>query len=117
VAIVGAGQAGLATSHELAARGVSHLVLDRGRVGQTWRERWQSFCLVTPNWSMQLPGRPYDGENPDGFEPREEIVAFLEPGLYFVGVHFLRTRKSSLFIGVGDDARVVADAIAALEGS
>ena len=35
------------------------------------------------------------------------------PGLSFVGVHFMRTRKSSLLIGVGEDAAVVADAIAA----
>jgi hypothetical protein len=34
------------------------------------------------------------------------------PGLYFVGVHFLRTRKSSLLYGVGEDAAIV-DAIAA----
>jgi cation diffusion facilitator CzcD-associated flavoprotein CzcO len=76
--VVGAGQAGLATSHELAKRGVPHVVLERGRVGQTWRERWETFCLVTPNWSMQLPDRPYDGADPDAFDPREEIVGFLE---------------------------------------
>jgi putative flavoprotein involved in K+ transport len=34
-------------------------------------------------------------------------------GLYFVGVHFLRKRKSSLLIGVGEDAAVVARTIAA----
>jgi putative flavoprotein involved in K+ transport len=78
VVIVGAGQAGLATSHELAERGVEHVVLERGRVGETWRGRWESFCLVTPNWSMQLPGQPYDGSDPDAFDHRDEIVGFLE---------------------------------------
>ena len=34
------------------------------------------------------------------------------PGLYFVGVHFLRKRKSSLLIGVGEDAAIVAGRIA-----
>jgi putative flavoprotein involved in K+ transport len=53
-------------------------VLERGRVGQTWRRRWDSFCLVTPNWSVQLPGRPYDGADPDGFMPREDVVHYLE---------------------------------------
>ncbi len=48
-----------------------------------------------------------------GFPVHEEGASTVAPGLYFVGVHFLRTRKSSLFLGVGDDARVVADAIAA----
>src|SRR6185503_1455610 len=76
--VVGAGQAGLAVSHELTAVGVPHVVLERGRVGQTWRGRWDSFCLVTPNWSVQLPGHPYDGDDPDGFMPRDEIVAHLE---------------------------------------
>jgi len=40
VAVVGAGQAGLSLSHELTTAGVEHLVLERGRVGQTWRDRW-----------------------------------------------------------------------------
>lgn len=76
--IVGAGQAGLAVSHELAARGLEHVVLERGEIGQSWRDRWDTFCLVTPNWSVQLPGFPYDGDDPEGFMPRDEIVAYLE---------------------------------------
>ena len=56
VLIIGAGQAGLAVSHELTALGVEHAVLDRGRIAQTWRDRWESFCLVTPNATIGLPG-------------------------------------------------------------
>ncbi len=78
VAVVGAGQAGLATSHELTRAGVDHVVLERARVGETWRGRWDSFCLVTPNWTIRLPGGRYDGSDPDGFMPRDEIVAYLE---------------------------------------
>jgi len=78
VAIIGAGQAGLATSHELTQAGIEHVVLERGRLGETWRTRWDSFCLVTPNWTVRLPGHPYDGDDPDGFMPRDEIVAYLE---------------------------------------
>ena len=78
VVVIGGGQAGLATSHELARAGVEHVVLERGRIGQTWRGRWDSFCLVTPNWTVQLPGGPYDGDDPDGYLPRDEIWAFLE---------------------------------------
>ena len=77
-AVVGAGQAGLAASHELARLGVEHVVLERDRIGSSWASRWKSFCLVTPNWSVQLPGFPYDGGDPDGFMPRDEIVAYLE---------------------------------------
>lgn len=53
-------------------------MLERARVGQTWRNRWNSFCLVTPNWSVQLPGGAYDGPDPEGFMPRDEIVSYLE---------------------------------------
>jgi putative flavoprotein involved in K+ transport len=78
VVVVGAGQAGLAVSRELTQGGVDHTVLEKGQIGQTWRGRWDSFCLVTPNWSMHLPGRPYDGEDPAGFDLRDEIVGYLE---------------------------------------
>jgi putative flavoprotein involved in K+ transport len=77
VVVIGAGQAGLATSRELTRAGVEHLVLERGRIGETWRNRWDSFCLVTPNWTVQLPDGSYDGADPNGFMPRDEIFAFL----------------------------------------
>src|SRR5262249_44095647 len=78
VVVVGAGQAGLAVSHELSRARVEHVVLEKDRVGATWRRRWDSFCLVTPNWSVLLPGHPYDGGDPDGFMSREEVVGYLE---------------------------------------
>lgn len=77
VVVIGAGPAGLATSHELVQAGVEHVVLERGRVAESWRGRWDSFCLVTPNWSVQLPGGEYDGDEPDGFMPRDEVVDHL----------------------------------------
>ena len=76
--VIGAGQAGLAVSCELTRRGLDHVVLEKGRVGETWRGRWDSFCLVTPNWSVQLPAHPYDGNDPDGFMLRDQIVAYVE---------------------------------------
>jgi putative flavoprotein involved in K+ transport len=76
--VVGGGQAGLATSCELTARGVTHVVLERRRIGETWRGMWESFCLVTPNWTVRLPGHQYDGDEPEGYMPRDEIVAYLE---------------------------------------
>jgi putative flavoprotein involved in K+ transport len=78
VAIVGAGQAGLALSYELTNAGVEHVILERGRLAQTWRDRWDSFCLVTPNWSLRLPGHGYEGPDPDGFMVRDKVVAYLE---------------------------------------
>jgi putative flavoprotein involved in K+ transport len=78
VVIVGGGQAGLSVSYELTQAGIAHVVLERGRVGQTWRGWWDSFCLMAPNWSVQLPGHPYDGDDPDGFMARDEVVSYVE---------------------------------------
>lgn len=48
----------------------------------------------------------------DGFPIQQQGVTN-ESGLYFVGLHFLYKRKSGLFLGVGEDARNVAEYIAA----
>lgn len=78
VAVIGAGQAGLAVSHGLKARYIDHVVLERNRIGEAWRsQRWESFCLVTPNWQCQLPGFPYAGPDPDGFMVKDEIVDYV----------------------------------------
>jgi putative flavoprotein involved in K+ transport len=78
VAIVGAGQAGLSLSYELTHAATEHVVLERGSIGESWRRRWDSFRLVIPNWSVHLPGAPYDGDDPDGFMPKDEIVNYLD---------------------------------------
>jgi putative flavoprotein involved in K+ transport len=78
VVVVGAGQAGLAVSYELQAAGVEHVVLERGLVAQSWRNRWDSFCLVTPNATIDLPGGKYRGDDPNGFLRKEELVGHFE---------------------------------------
>lgn len=78
VVVIGGGQAGLATSYHLTRRSIDHVVLERSRVAETWRNRWDSFTLVIPNWACRLPGFQYDGEEPDGFMSRDEVVAFFE---------------------------------------
>jgi putative flavoprotein involved in K+ transport len=78
VAVVGGGQAGLSISYCLRERGIEHIVVERNRAGHEWRERrWDSFCLVTPNWQCRLPGFPYQGDDPDGFMGRDEIIRYL----------------------------------------
>ncbi len=73
--IIGAGQAGLATSYWLQQAGREHLVLEQAdRAADVWQSgRWDSFSLVTPNWTFRLPGAEYDGPDPDGFMPLSEI--------------------------------------------
>jgi putative flavoprotein involved in K+ transport len=76
--VVGGGQAGLSVSWHLKQVGREHVVIDRGRIGDTWRNRWDSFCLVSPNNLCRLPGFPYDGVDPHGFMRRDEIVDYIE---------------------------------------
>lgn len=78
--IIGGGQAGLAMSYCLKERGHEHIVLEQAaQPANAWRNgRWDSFTLVTPNWSVQLPGTGYQGDEPNGFMSRSEVVAYLE---------------------------------------
>lgn len=79
VAVIGAGQAGLAMSHALARFRIEHVVLERGRVAERWRsERWDSLRLLTPNWMNRLPGHAYSGSDPGGFMTMPEVVDFFE---------------------------------------
>ncbi len=78
VVIVGGGQAGLAASACLTWRDIDHVVLEKDDVGASWRhQRWDSFCLVTPNWTVRLPGQDYDGPDPNGFMSGQGYIDFL----------------------------------------
>ncbi|HEV7718006.1 MAG TPA: MSMEG_0569 family flavin-dependent oxidoreductase [Arsenicitalea sp.] len=77
--IVGGGQAGLSASHELSKRGIDHVVFEKHTVAHKWKtQRWDAFCLVTPNWQCQLPDHPYDGTDPHGFMVKDEIIAYVD---------------------------------------
>jgi len=77
--IIGGGQAGLAMSRCLMERGIGHVVLERGHVGERWRsERWDSLRLLTPNWQTRLPGWSYSGSDPEGFMTREDVIDYLD---------------------------------------
>src|SRR5216683_1520574 len=79
VAVIGGGQAGLSISWHLARGGIDHVVFEKHRAAQAWRaERWDTFCLVTPNWQCQLPGFPYRGADPQGFMLRDQIVEYID---------------------------------------
>jgi len=77
--VIGAGHVGLATSWHLGRLGVEHVVLEAGRVGETWRtQRWDSFALNTPSWANVLPGQTEPAEPRDGFQTRDAWVHRLE---------------------------------------
>ena len=78
VAIIGAGQAGLAVSRCLSDRAIDHLVFERDEIGSRWKTHaWDSLRLLTPNWMNALPGSPYRGAEPDGFMPCSDFAASL----------------------------------------
>jgi putative flavoprotein involved in K+ transport len=63
----------------LQQRGREHVVLERRRVGERWRtERWESLRFQFPNWSVELPGLSYSGEDPNGFAHWREIMRVIE---------------------------------------
>ena len=77
--IVGGGQGGLSTSYHLLRQEREHVILEQAdKSAKAWRERWDSFTLITPNWTIRLPGAEYQGDDPDGFMAREEVVAYFD---------------------------------------
>ena len=79
VLVIGGGQAGLSVSYCLKQSEIEHLVLERDEIGCAWmKQRWDSFCLVTPNWQCDLPGYPYRGDDPNGFIKKDAIVDYVK---------------------------------------
>ena len=79
VVVVGGGQAGLSASYYLCKSGIDHVVLERSKRFHSWKnDRWDSFCLVTPNWQCRLPNWPYNGNDPDGYMNKNELIDYLE---------------------------------------
>ena len=77
--IIGAGQAGLSTSYYLKQQGREHIILEQAdHVAEAWHKRWDSFTLITPNWTIQLPGAEYQGDDPDAFMLRDDLIAYFE---------------------------------------
>ena len=95
--VIGGGQAGLATSYFLSQHGRDHVVLEQGRLAETWRtQRWDGFKLNTPNEYLRLPGNAYAGVEPDAFLTRVETVRHLEDYATLVGAPLRTARVTSL---------------------
>jgi putative flavoprotein involved in K+ transport len=108
VIVVGGGQAGLSTSYCLKEAGIEHIVLEKSKIGSSWRtQRWDTFCLVTPNWQCQLPGYPYAGSDPEGFMKNDEIIQYLE-GYASSFQPPVRENVSVLSLERADDAFIVS---------
>jgi putative flavoprotein involved in K+ transport len=78
VVVVGGGQAGVAMSEHLGNAGVSHLVLERGRIAEKWRSgRWDSLVANGPAWHDRFPGLEFDGDR-DAFVPKDQVADYFE---------------------------------------
>lgn len=78
VIVIGGGQAGLSVGYHLQRSGLSFLILDAAaRVGDSWRERWDSLRLFTPAWLDGLDGMPFP-LNPDEFPSKDQMADYLE---------------------------------------
>jgi len=114
--VIGGGQAGLSVGYHLARRGVPFVILDASeRVGDAWRNRWDSLRLFTPARFDALDGMPFPAD-PGYFPTKDEMADYLEsyaarfelPVRSGSRVQRL-TRENGRFVALTDDARYEAD--------
>ncbi len=78
IVVIGGGQAGLALGYHLTRLQRDYVILDAGsRVGDAWRERWDSLRLFTPRKYDGLPGMPFPGDRLS-FPTKDEQADYLE---------------------------------------
>jgi putative flavoprotein involved in K+ transport len=114
--VIGGGQAGLSVGYHLARRGVPFVILDTNeRIGDAWRNRWDSLRLFTPNRFNGLPGMPFPGPRWE-LPTKDEFADYLESyaerfGLPLrTGVEAVRlARNGDRFVATTRDRRLEAD--------
>lgn len=121
--VIGAGQAGLALGYWLSRLDVDFLIVDaNARIGDSWRQRWDSLRLFTPAKHSGLPGLPISGD-PYHLPTRDEIADYLEwyAEVFALPVrHDVRvtkvTRSSRGFTIETDGVRLEADNVVVATG-
>ncbi|HEX6300019.1 MAG TPA: NAD(P)-binding domain-containing protein [Acidimicrobiia bacterium] len=114
--VIGGGQAGLAMGYHLSRQGLSYAIVDANdRIGDAWRNRWDSLRLFTPNRLNGLPGMPFPGYH-WGFPSKNEMADYLENyARHFdipveTGVRVERlSRDDDVFVAIARDREFVAD--------
>jgi putative flavoprotein involved in K+ transport len=123
-AIIGAGQAGLATAYHLQQRGRSCLILDANRhVGDNWRAQWDSLRLYSPARYDGLPGLPFPGPR-WSYPTKDEVAHYLAayarrfalPVRTLARVDRLQAADGKYVLWLGDD-RVVAENVVVATGT
>jgi putative flavoprotein involved in K+ transport len=114
--VIGGGQAGLAMGYELSKRDLPFKIVDANeRVGDAWRNRWDSLRLFTPNRLNRLPGMRFPGFR-WGFPSKDEWADYLESYArkfdlpVETGVRVERlTREGDRFVATSGGRRFEAD--------
>src|SRR6266496_4738427 len=114
--VIGGGQAGLSMGYQLSRRGLPYRIVDANpRIGDVWRNRWDSFRLFTPNRLNRLPGMRFPGYR-WGFASKEEWADHLESYARKLdlqvetGVRVEKlTREGDRFVAISGDRRFEAD--------
>ncbi len=125
--IIGAGQAGVALSHCLQQRGVSHIVLESDRPFSDWyRRRWDSFAMNTPNWMNSLPGatqqfaptasRNAYGTYRDALDYFEAYLSAVQPPIRIEQVSGIDVNRDGSWHVVTGDDHYNADNVAVCTG-
>ena len=74
--VVGAGQAGIAMSEHLTHHGIPHILLERGRIAESWRScRWDNLVANGPAWHDRFPGMEFPGD-PEAFVGKEGVADY-----------------------------------------
>jgi putative flavoprotein involved in K+ transport len=116
VVVIGAGQAGLSVGYHLARQGIQFVILEaKARVGDTWRERWDSLRLFTTGRLDGLDGMPFPTAG-HRFPTKDEMADYLEAyAARFdlpirTGVRVTRlTRQGDRYLVLAGDQRYEAD--------
>ena len=76
--VIGGGQAGLSVGYHLAQRGLPFVILDaHARIGDAWRQRWDSLRLFSPARFNGLAGMPFPAPA-HSFPTKDEMADYLE---------------------------------------
>ena len=112
ILVIGAGQAGLALGYHLKATPFTFQIVDcHRRIGDSWRKRYDSLVLFTPQAYSALPGLIVPGD-PEGYATKDDIATYLIPGrgafeipstsksaLQEVGFEIVEERQPSFLLG------------------
>jgi putative flavoprotein involved in K+ transport len=109
VVVIGAGHAGLAMSQCLSEHALEHVVLERGSIANSWRQRWDSLRLLTPNWQSRLPGYRYRGAAPDGYMSLPDVVGFIDDYARVIAAPVRTMTEVTSVRAVDDGYEVVTD--------